>query len=184
MILEALSSLANGGLFGFIGAGIQKFADFQTEKLRIAAKKDEYLHELNMKEADAKIMAQEWAARTQIVSTETEGKIETKRFEAMEEAIKAEGARFSEGVKPTVKQAWLLFILDWIRGAVRPAISYYLIGLTTAMWWHVHKIVQAYGQVLPVQQAVDLETEIIKMVLSMTSGCISFWFLTRSKDKK
>ncbi len=73
-LLEGIASLFGGGLTGLLGAALQKLADYKTEQLRAETAKDQRAHEIALKDADAKIMAQEWAGRTKIAETEASGK--------------------------------------------------------------------------------------------------------------
>ena len=69
-MLGIISSIFSGGLTGLLGVAFQRFFDFLKIKQEIEMKKLDHEHEANMRKIDGELMAQEWAARTQVATIE------------------------------------------------------------------------------------------------------------------
>jgi len=70
LIGTAASAILGGGATGILGAAVQRYADYKGRQLDLQAQASKQAHEVAMREADARIMAQEWAARTQVATIE------------------------------------------------------------------------------------------------------------------
>ncbi len=173
-LFSMIGSVMSGGITGLLGTGLTKWAEF-------AELKEKNAHEIELKKADAAIMAQEWAARTQVAQVEADQAKSVSADTAFAEAVKAESIRYSQGVTASPAQAWLLFLLDFLRGIVRPGLTIYLCAVTTAIWITAHRL--AGAGILPAQ-AVELLTRIVDTVLYLTTTCVLFWFGTRANPKK
>lgn len=178
---EIITSVFGGGLTGLIGAGVQKFFEFKTKKLELEAAAAKYVHEVNMKKADAEILAQEWAARTRVAEVEAAGREAVADAQAFEASLTNEPKRYAEGLKATPRQAWLMFGLDLVRGIVRPALTLYLCGISTAIFVMAYQIVVT----LPSDPAAAQKTYdmIVKELVYLTVTCVLWWFGTRKSSK-
>jgi len=176
------SSILSGGATGLIGIIIQRWADYKNKKLDIEASRERFSHERDMRKVDAEIMAQEWAARTKVAEIEVAGKIDVADSEAFAASFN-EPVRYSDGVKPTAGQGWMLIVLDFIRGIVRPGLTVYLCVLTTLIYLHARTLIGKEGAILSSDQAVDLVKLIVGTVLYLATTCVLWWFGTRNKQK-
>lgn len=181
-VLGAVGSLLGGGVTGIIGTGITKYFELQTAKVELQRDDKRYAHDEAMKKADADIMAQEWAARTRIASVEAADHETQGDAAAFTTSQGNEPKRYSDGVTPSWSQAWLLFILDFLRGIVRPALTVYLCALTTRLYLEAHAIL-AGKDILSPTEAADLVRLIVNTILYLTTTCILWWFGTRNKQK-
>lgn len=172
-IAELLSNVLSGGVTGLIGAGITRLAEYKTKKL-------EFEHEGHMKELDLKIMAEEWAHRTQIASVEADAKIEAGDIEAFKASFNEPELYSGKVATLTRWQSWVLVLLDFVRGVVRPGLTLYLCLITTYLYWDAHSIIPGMG----VDAATQLVGQIVNTVLYLTSVVICWWFGTRIKEKK
>ena len=91
-----------------------------------------------------------------------------------------EPVRYSEGVQATPTQAWLLLLLDLVRGLVRPGLTVYLCFVTTVVYLQARGLLVASP--LTPEQAVGMVNQIIATVLYLTTTCVLWWFGTRSKQ--
>ena len=64
--LGLITSAFGGGITGLLGGVVDKVFTYKTKKLEIEQNRERFAHEVNMRKADAEIMAQEWAARTKV----------------------------------------------------------------------------------------------------------------------
>lgn len=168
-------NLILGPIIGLLGSGVTKWLDQRAEDSKRA-------HELAMLHANAELMAQEWAQRTKVAEVEAAGKVEVADSEAFGEAVKAEAIRYSAGVRASSAQAWLLFLLDFLRGIVRPALTLYLCVIATMLYLDAQSIIRFY----PVDVAkAQAQVELIQdKLLMMTEAVVFFWFGLRSKAGK
>jgi hypothetical protein len=148
-----------------------------------AAAKDRFEHEARMKDLDAKIMAQEFSARTQIASIEGESKIETAAYEAFAKSFN-EPAMYSEKVKPSRWQAWVLIGLDGLRGSIRPILTLYLCAITTKMYFDAYFTLKAVASLpIPVESLLIFLNKIADAVIYLTTTCVLWWFGSRPPKK-
>lgn len=181
--LGLITSAFGGGLTGLIGGAVQKVFEFKTKKLEIEANKEKYAHEVNMKKADAEIMAQEWAARTKVADIEATSRIEVADSAAFAESLKTEDKNYLDYLdKLNTTQDWFFVILEFVRGAIRPFLTVYLCGITTLIYLKATKLMNA-DIILP-GMAYDLLTNIINTVLYVTTTCVLWWFGTRNSEKR
>lgn len=178
-IFSAIASLFGGGLTGLIGGVTEKIFAYKAKKLELEQNKQKYAHEVNMKEADAKIMAQEWAARTKVADIEANAKIEEADAKAFSASFN-EPVRYAKG-KLTEKQNWMMVFLDVLRGIVRPALTIYLCAITTILYLKARLLVP---DVVPVDQALTMVDSITNTILYLTTTCVLWWFGTRNKAKQ
>jgi hypothetical protein len=127
-------SIFGGGATGLLGILAQRWADYQNRKLDIELQKTKNDHEVKMREADAAILAQEWAARTKVAEVESEGRKDVADTQAFAQSFQMEPQRFSEAVKPTKGQGWVLVLLDAFRGLIRPGLTAWC-TYNAATWW-------------------------------------------------
>lgn len=168
-------NLLLGPLVGLGGSALTKWLDQRAEASKQA-------HELAMRRADAELMAQEWAQRAKVAEIETTGASDVAASQAFSVALQAESQRYSQGMEASRGQKWLMFILDFTRGMVRPALTLYLCAITSAV------AVQAYLLLdrVPMDQfeAWGMLKTIVEKVLFLTETVVLFWFGTRSKGSK
>ncbi len=173
-MLEAiLASSALGSLFGLIGGAIDKYQERKLNEMK-------FKHELAMREVDAKILAQEWAARTKVAEVESAGREAVEDSKAFAESFRTEPQRYSEGVTPTAAQGWLLVILDFVRGVTRPGLTLYLCALTTLVYWEARRLM---GPGMTPEMAIGVLGQIISTILFLSTTCVTWWFGTRNKSR-
>lgn len=173
----AASAILGGGATGILGAAVQRYADYKNRQLDLQAQASRQAHEVAMREADAKIMAQEWAARTQVAAIEGEAREVEADARAIEASYQLEPKQYSGGVKPTKGQGWVLVLLDALRGIVRPGLTIYLCALTTIIYIDV----QPLAGKLFTDQAAESFKLVIGTVLYLTTTVVLWWFGTRNK---
>jgi len=183
-ILDSILSVASGGATGILGAGIQSFAAYKTKQLDLQAEASKQAHEVLMVEANAKIMQQEWNARAQVATIEGEARVEAEDAKAFAASMTSEPKQFAAGLAASPAQAWLMFLLDFLRGAVRPVMTFYLCILTTVVVYQAHAVLQDKGFGLTVDQALATYTRAIDTVLYLSTCTILWWFGTRATGKK
>jgi hypothetical protein len=171
------SSILGGGVTGLFGVAVQRIFDYKNKHLDIEANEKKYAHEINSKRVDAEIMQQEWAARTRVAEIEVEGRSDVAQSEAFSKSFN-EPVRYSESVKPSKGQGWMLVILDFIRGIVRPGLTIYLCVVTTMIYLQAHALL---GTGVDPKEALELVKMIVGTELYLCTTCVLWWFGTRNK---
>ena len=177
------SSVVGGGVTGILGVVVQRIADYKNKQLDLQLVTLKNSHEITMREVDAEIMREEWAARTKIAVTEAEAKEDVAESQAFAASFN-EPERYSESSKHSLGQAWVMVILDAIRGLVRPTLTIYLCALTTFIYLHSKNLLDLHGVNMTPDQAVKQANLIIGTVLYLTTTCVLWWFGTRNKTKQ
>ncbi len=176
--LGLITSAFGGGLTGLLGGVVDKVFTYKTKKLEIEQNRERFAHEVNMRKADAEIMAQEWAARTKVADIESAAKVDVADAAAFSASFN-EPERYATNVSE--KQNWLMVGLDVARGIVRPGLTLYLCVLTTLLYVKAHNLVPSE---IPTDQALGMVTEIQNTIMYLTTTCILWWFGTRNKAKQ
>ncbi len=177
-LLTGLTSILGGGITGLIGSVTQRVFEYKSKKLDIELQAAKFANEIALKKVDAELMAQEWAARTKVADIEATAQVETEDAKAFSAALTSEPKLYHEGGL-TPHQNWLMVILDFIRGFIRPGLTLYLCAITTVIYVKASKLLS--GETILPGMAYDLVTQIINTILYLTSTCVLFWFGTRNK---
>lgn len=182
-MLGFLGSIFSGGVTGLLGVAFQRFFDFLKIKQELEMKKAEFEHEANMKRIDGELMAQEWAARTQVAEVEAEGKRAKAAEESFSQSFTLEPRQYSAKATISPTASFMLVVLDFIRGLVRPGLTIYLCAITTMMYLEAKAIMAGVGALISAEQAITVHNIIVTTVLYLTTTCVLWWFGTRNSQK-
>lgn len=178
--LGFLSSIFGGGVTGLLGAGLQRVMDYKSKQLDLELEQKKMEHEIELRKADAAIMAQEWAARTQVATIEAGAKVDVADSAAFAASFATEPQKYSQGAALTPAQVWVMVLLDLFRGVVRPAMTVYLCIIVTMLYLDA----QAIAAVRPVKDTdvLALLTKITDAILYIWTTVSLWWFGTRNKQ--
>lgn len=180
-LIGLLSSAFGGGITGLLGAGVSKFFDYKTQKLKIEESKLKFEQEISLRKLDAEITQAEWSQRAKVAEIETTGKVEAADSEAFRASMQMEPQRYFSG-KGTKGQNWLLILLDFLRGIIRPGLTIYLCVLTTMVYVHARNVLNA--EFLSPEEASRVLSEIINTILYLSTTAILWWFGSRARKMK
>lgn len=175
-----VGSVFSGGATGIIGAVVQRWADYKNRQLDLQLEQLKFSHEIESKKVDAEIMAQEWAARTRVAEVETAGASDVADAAAFGKAYELEPQKYATGTL-TVGQNWLMVVLDFARGIVRPGLTVYLCVLVTLLYMEAHDLMD---EPLAVDQQYALTLKITATILYVWTTCTLWYFGTRNKAKQ
>ena len=105
---DILSNVASGGLFGLVGAGVTKFMDYKTTKLKLA-------HEVVMASEERESMKME------VELAKVKGKIELEVETTKGDALSLQAAVLAESTITGCRQ-WV----TGLKGATRPVLTFLL----------------------------------------------------------
>lgn len=180
-MLAFIGSIFSGGITGLLGVGVQRFFDFLKVKQELEIRKIDHEHEVNMRRIDGELMAQEWSARTQVATIEATAK-ETAASEASFAAsFGAEPQQYSARAKIGPVAGFLLVLLDFLRGVVRPGLTVYLCAITTMIYFEARTIMSAAA--FSTGEAIRVHELIVSTILYLTTTCVLWWFGTRNRQR-
>lgn len=180
-ILSTLGSIVTGGATGIIGVVAQRAFDAWNKKQELDKLRAQWDHEAVMKDKDALIMQQEWASRTKIAATEADAAKDVAESNAFSESLKAQSVVYSAGKQTGPFATAMLVLLDFISGAVRPALTVYLCALTTYIWLQVRGLI-GVDHHLDEATVLAMWKTVIDTILYLTTTCVLWWFGTRNKQ--
>jgi len=167
-VLSFLGSVFSGGVTGLLGVVFQRWFDFLKVKQELEMKRMNFAHEANMKRIDGELMAQEWAARTQVA--------------AFAESFKMEPKKYSQKVDVSPSAGLWLVFLDVVRGIIRPGLTIYLCIVTTMVYFEAKAIVAGLGATFSVAQALNIHELVVSTILYLTTTVVLWWFGSRNSQ--
>lgn len=172
-------SILGGGVTGLLGVAVQRFFDLKNKQQDLEVLKLKGEQELALRRIDHEIMQSEWAQRVRVAEVEATGKEAVADSQAFAASFN-EPQRYATG-KLNSTQTWLMVILDFVRGIIRPGLTLYLCALTTLVYLHARQV-QTQSWVSP-DEAYALTKQIVGTILYLCTTCILWWFGVRNKGK-
>lgn len=182
LIVGGIGSIFSGGITGILGAVITKFAEYKQRQQDIKVLQINNEHELRLRDADAKIMQEEWAGRERLALVEGETRQQVAADEAFAESYKMEPKRYSEFRDAPWIIQFLLGILDVVRGLVRPGLTVYLAALTTMIYWEFQALMETYAITPSADQSMAMMQLMVSTFLYLFTTAFLWWFGTRNKQ--
>jgi len=195
-ILSLLSSSVLGTAFGFIGNLITQWNDREMMKIKNT-------HELAKMDKEADIMIKEADARIKVSVEETRKATEVANIDVYKEAVKQEGITLFKKeymdylMRPVT--AWYYFhqwvrilcgtmiallfaLVDVMKMAVRPSVTYYWVVITTLLTFKLEQEVGGFAS-LDTKVKMELFRYILSFVFFECSTILMFWFCDRRNSK-
>ena len=170
MIGSALGAIASGGITGILGAGISLFGEWKKQQMVFA-------HEERMEELRQDAMH----IQIEIAKEQTAAAINLAEMAAFTESQKNDEATYTKGQELSGMQKWLMVIVDFLRGMIRPSMTIYMTVLTTILYMEVMELMGGLEGLLDKDLVLQLANQIILVILYITSTVILWWFGTRQK---
>lgn len=169
MVIEALGAIFSGGATGLVGSLISRW--FDQKKLEQDVKLEQIRHknEIEMRSIDLKLMQQEYESKNRLAITEGEMAADVEAAKAFQVSYQTEPKMYSNQSSFTSSQNWLMVVLDFVRGFIRPGITVYLVILTTIIFF---------------TSEPEYKKAIVDVVLYLCTTCVLWWYGIRSKGKK
>ena len=182
-----------GAVTGLIGNALQAIFNYKTQKI-----KNE--HDEKMVELETAAMVTEAKANIAITRAQIEGDIELADAGAYIEAQKA-GQKNLFGISwvdkllaiegkwkwitlpVAVTVAFLFGIVDFVRGAMRPALTGYLVLLSTWITFKSYELLQLTKSAFTQTEALNIFQDATSIVIYLTVSAVTFWFGDRRMAK-
>lgn len=179
LVGSGISSILTGGATGLAGVVIQRWFDLKKGEQDLAIQQAKDTHELAMRDKDALLMDKEWQGRLRVAEAEGEKAATVAAEQSFQATLLREPERYSNAATLTPRQQWVMVLLDFCRGIVRPGLTVYLCALTTYIWFQVRGLLNVSE--LAAGDVLDVWRTVVATVLYLTTTVILWWFGTRNK---
>lgn len=176
-----VGSIFSGGATGIIGVIAQRFADYKNKQLDMQLEAQRQANAIALKRVDAEIMAQEWAARTQVAQVEADAAKDVADAKAFGDSYGYLNTPLVAPEALTPGQRWVMVLIEALRNGVRPALTLYLCVLVTVIYFLARDKVRAED--LTPEQALELLKLLIGTILYVWTTCTLWWFGSRYKNE-
>lgn len=166
MVIETLGAIFSGGAVGLVGSIATRIGDYFTKEQELKKTKIDHEHEIVLRNIDRKMMQLEYEGRNKLAVTEGEMAAEVEAAKAFQVSFSTEPKMYSNQSSLTPNQNWLLVVLDFVRGFIRPGITLYSLIFVTVLYF---------------LGSPDEKATITEHAIFLSSTCTMWWFGIRSK---
>lgn len=180
MAANVLTSIIGCGLTSLIGNALTSVTNFKMQKLKNQ-------HEEKMSELDMQTIRLEAEMNVKVTQAETEGKIALADVEALKTSIaEAQKPLFQESyMNKLMKSPWtawigailsfLFGVVDFLKHLARPALTYYLMGVSTWITIIAWQTLESTTGTTPLStaEAYGLFDKIVTIMVYLTVSCVS-----------
>lgn len=170
---SALGAIVSGGATGILGALVTTWGE-------LAKVKEMNRHEEAMAAGDRELAKLEAEKDIQIARTEGEAAVGVADAQALATSYQHDRAAYATG-SLTAGQRWLMVIVDFLRGIVRPGATMYFTGLATYLTFIAVDLMNRLAPEKAAELAVELVPQVVLVVLYLTTTIILWWFGARQK---
>ncbi len=184
MIVEGLVGVATG----LLGNVLTSFTNLKTQKLKNQ-------HEVAMIKVETEAMAAEAAMQIKVTETNVAGELarleETTYGKNIELANKPSlNNRLLEKLFDSPWTAWvatilafLLGVVDFLKGVMRPGLTLYLVALTSWITYYAAELLTAKQGLMDAIMAAALFNKVVDIVIYLTVSVVTWWFADRRVAK-
>jgi len=167
-MIESIISLLGGGLTGVVGSAISKYSEYKVKKL-------EFENKVTMAEISAKSAKLETESQERVAALSAESEAQRSQDQVLSASYEADSAKYTGDVG----------FVDFVRGTMRPAITLYLIGLTTWVALILYNLVhEMNGEAFLHEEVFPLWQQVVSLVLYLTTTAVTWWFGTRPATRR
>lgn len=168
-----------GSLFGLIGSWYEKKQEIKLVEKNIEEKKIENEHELNVMkyEADSAERLAEVEAESQarLSTIDADAKTAVAELSAIEKAYGSDARKYTNGVKNGKLTGFLMYMVDFYRGIIRPSVTTYCLILITMVFFRFSEQID----MLSADQINVIILLLINTLVFLTTKSVGFWFGSR-----
>lgn len=176
-ILGGIGSIFSGGLLGLIGGIFTKFQE-------LAILKEKNRHEETMQEKEKEFLAMELSRDVQVARHDENARVAASESAAMQASYQHDSRRYldDKAMRKSVFAIYLMAIVDFFRGILRPGLTVYLTVLAQLTFNHIlalYHIAEQAGFTLTPEQAFQLLYLCVVFILFLASTAVGWWFAVR-----
>ena len=174
-ILGLLGSVVSGGVTGVLGSALTGVIEYKNKQLQ-------FKHDLEMEKAARETMEAEWAQRTKVAQIEGDTQKDVAASQAFQTSILADKATYSTGIAfDKLKGGWiyafLMVLVDFLRGIIRPLSTILFITMTFVMYASLKGKVDAAGT--DPKALMVLFDQVVTVILYLATTTVCWWFGAR-----
>ena len=195
------TGILSGGATGLLGILLQRFFDMKAKQQEIEVVKLNLANSIELakmehEQARARLQAEmeitevELAAADRLADKQLEATLAEADGENMRASYQhdsatylAPGAQKRKGFLGGII-TFMMALVDFMRGVLRPAMTAYLCVLTTIMFFWVRDLAERYGTELSAAQVHELMLQIIVSLLYVFITVTTWWFGARPPAKR
>jgi hypothetical protein len=191
------SSVFSGGATGLLGIFVQRYFDYQhrNQDLELVKVNNEHARLLSAMEterANRAAEATENVAKTEadaqenVATTDAQAREDEAAAKSLIASYSADKAAYLDAAAQQQSRAArvLMALVDFTRGIIRPALTAYLVGVATVMFFWARKLADQYGAGFTPAQVHDLILQIVSTLLYLVVVAVVWWFGTRPPVRK
>jgi hypothetical protein len=167
-LVKLLGSAGFGTIFGGVMGLLNRREDLRVKQLELEDRQRQRGFELAMRDKDAAIMAQEWAARTKVAQIEGEARVEGEAYAAL-----AKSYEFAKPQPGSRMESFSAFMRPFMSG------GYFVFSTIGCGWivWYAFKVV---GVTFTTAQWYELVMFVLAWFFFMAGSAIGWWYAMRS----
>lgn len=186
-IMSSLGAIFSGGATGIIGSAVSGYFDLKKSKLLYSHERDKFKHVEVLEQLAMEVIKLEVEGKAKIADTEADAEKEVAATRIFDTSLKSDKSTYSVGLDfAKTKGGWLyagaMVFVDFIRGTLRPVITYYLVVLITIMYFNFMKEIGVVKTTNPEMIAGYLD-KIVLVFLYLTTSVVLWWFGSRQSSK-
>ncbi len=186
---DVLTAILGGGGTGLLGG-------LFTSVIGYFQKKSQQKYELQKIAAESQATIDEANANIALNRAQVEGQVDLAETKAFRSSIANDSKYIKEEMLVSLIKSdrfflkligagviFLLGLVDFLKGLVRPLITYYLIGVSTYLTMLAYDIVQKVGPEMIDKTAMNLFNQTVLAIIYLTITAVSWWFGERGMKR-
>lgn len=195
-IVSTLTSVFGGGATGLLGVLFQRYFDLKAKQQDVELVKLNNLHaqELARIEADKenrlaqsaqKVAEEEAQSRLQLAEVDAQSKADEAAARSYMLSVESDRATYLDPKSQARSKFARLAMttVDAVRGLIRPVLTIYLVVIASMMFCWAKELAAQNGCPVNCDKSMELVTNIVNTLLYLTSTCVVWWFGVRPTAK-
>lgn len=190
ILATLIGGVISGGATGLLGVLIQRWFDLQNKVQEIEVIKLNHQNALALAQLESERAQMRAEADIEIADrgmwareAEADSRSLVASFEADKASYLDKGVQLKKG-RLAGLVTFMMALVDFARGILRPGMTAYLCALVTVMFLWVRELAESYGLTLTPDQVVQLMTQIIATILYVFTTCALWWFGARPPKRQ
>ena len=194
MLLELagtiMSGVLSGGATGLLGVALQQWGEAKKRQADLDMLKQQHTQTLELKRLDneqqMRLAATEAASAERLAEIQAQARADEAASSDYQASLKADTATYldKDAQKRSRLARWLMAIVDFLRGIIRPGITAYAMGLQTLLLLWVHDLWVQHQLNMGADMQAKLVMEIVGTTTYLVTTTTVWWFGVRPAARK
>lgn len=190
IVTTVAGGVFSGGATGLIGVLLQRWfdhkkqqSDLELVRINLEAARATRELELAAQERMAKLSAD---SQERIADMNAQARAQESADALMTASYGNDKAAYlpPEAVVKSRVATWLMALVDFSRGMIRPGSTAYLLVLTTMLWMWCKELGDRKGVAFSAEQVLQIQLQIIGTVTYLCTTTVTWWFGIRTQQKR